>query len=233
MVEQQPSESDDGAPAQAPPRMSAWAVAALGTSLSCFCPLLTLLGPLLAVRALVEIRANPAARSGRGMAVAALGIGAASTLLWIGGFFWWNIHVRNMLLTGPQAALDAGTAGDITGFKSAFTAGSASAPDERARAFLDEVRRRYGTFLGAAQDHAAPLAASATQPAVPASAAASSTPEATGQISGRTAVLPYVLRFEQQDVAADVSITLFARGLAPRIDWIRIKDQQRGDLRYP
>lgn len=212
-----------------PPRTTGWAIAALGTSLSIFCPLLTLIGPLLAVRALVEIRAHPT-RRGRGMAVAALWIGLACTLGWIATLFWWNGHVRQMLLHGPEPAIRAGMAGDVVTFKNAFTAAGANASDEQARAFLDALRSRYGMIISAAQDQSAPVAGNATQPST---TIAPATQAVAGQISGRSAVVPYLLTFERATIRADLRVTLFARGLAPRFEWIRIKDPTAEDLTYP
>src|SRR5687767_6484009 len=86
---------------------SRWAMVALGTSVAFCCPLATIIGPLLAVRALVEIRANPR-MSGRGMAIAALCIGALGCVGWIAFMFCWNANVRDPMLHGPQAAIRAG-----------------------------------------------------------------------------------------------------------------------------
>ena len=58
-------------------------------SLALVCPLLTIIGPMLALRALVEIRVNPGV-TGRGLAIAALWIGIPATLFWIGFAIWWS-----------------------------------------------------------------------------------------------------------------------------------------------
>ena len=190
---------------------SRWAMFALGTSLAFCCPVLTIIGPLLAVRALVETRANPGMR-GRGMAIAAMWIGVIGCAAWIALLFWWNANVRNAMIHGPQAALHAGMAGDLAAFREQFVGDGATAGDDRANTFLAAIRDRYGAFQYAAQDQMA----------------AGSTPA-----TGREVTIPYVLNFDRGPVKSDVRLLLFARGLEPRLQAITIKDALRGELTYP
>ncbi len=190
---------------------SRWAMVALGTSLAFCCPVLTILGPLLAVRALVETRANPAMR-GRGMAIAALWIGVVGCAAWIALLFWWNANVRDAMIHGPQAAIHAGMAGDLAAFHDQFVGAGATASDDRANAFLAAIGDRYGAFQYAAQDQMA----------------AASTPA-----TGREVTIPYVLNFDSGPVKSEVRLVLFARGLKPRLQTITIKDAMRGELTYP
>ena len=196
-----------------PPKVgvSRWAVAALGTSMAFFCPLLTIIGPLLAVRALVEIKANPG-KTGRGMALAALWIGAAGAVAWIAFMLWWNANVREALIHGPQAAMAAGMSGDKGAFRAQFTGDGSAASDETVDAFFAELKSRYGAFQSALQDDMA------------------TAPDQTGDTSVQ---IPYVLNFERGPIKADVRILLFASGLRPRLQSITVKDSQRAPLTYP
>lgn len=197
--------------AEPQPGVSRWAVLALGTSLALFCPLFTVVGPMLGLRALVHIRAHPQ-RTGRGMALAAIWIGAIGCVGWIALLIWWNTNVRKELLLGPQTALRQAFAGDDHAFRERFIGDGASAPDARIKAFIDPLRERYGEFLSASQDDAAP---------------------APTQSGGRDVVIPYVLQFDSGPVHADTHILLFAKLLGPRLMSITVKDPVRGDLTFP
>jgi hypothetical protein len=192
------------------PRTSRWAIAALAASLGIFCPLLTLMGPLLAVRALVETRAHPS-RRGRGLAVAALWIGLASTAGWAGFFWWWNANVRHLLQHGPQTALLAGYAGDMVGFRDQFIGDGAQASDARVSEFIAQLRERHGRFIAAAQD------------------AMVSAPAQDGSTS---VTIPYLLSFESGDVRSEARILLFADYLMPRLQAITVKDEH-GVIEFP
>ena len=202
-------DADDDAPPQV--GISRWAVLAFGTSLALFCPLLTIIGPLLGLRALVQIRAHPG-RTGRGMALAAIWIGCIGCVGWIILLIWWNTNVRRELLQGPQTALALAFAGENASFKERFIGDGAAADNARIKAFIDPLRERYGRFQSAMQDDSAP---------------------APTQDGGRSVVIPYVLQFEGGPVKADTRILLFAKFLAPRLESITVKDAERGDLTYP
>src|SRR5262245_6738451 len=106
-------------------RMSGWALAALASSLGILCPVLTLAGVLMGMRALVEIKAHPT-RRGRGMALAGFWLGLVATLAWIVFIIWWNANVRYLLKRGPEEALRAAYAGDFTVFREQFTGSGAN-----------------------------------------------------------------------------------------------------------
>lgn len=197
--------------ATGPPGVSRWAIAALGTSVAFFCPLLTVIGPLLAVRALVDIKANPH-KSGRGMAIAALWIGVVGLAGWISLLFWWNANVRDALFRGPQTAISAGMTGDRDAFRSEFIGDGAAAADDSIAAFLNTLRDRYGNFRMAWQDDGA------------------TAPDQTGDTS---IVIPYVLEFDRSQVKADVRIKLFASGLKPKLQTMTVKDPQHAPLMFP
>ncbi len=202
-------DSDDIDPPQV--GVSRWAIVALGTSLALFCPLFTIVGPLLGIRALVQIRAHPG-RSGRGMALAAIWIGAIGCVGWIALLIWWNTNVRRELLQGPQTALRLAFAGDNPGFRERFIGDGANASDDRIKGFVDQLRERFGQFSAASQDDSAP---------------------APAQSGGRDVEIPYVLQFESGPVKADTRILLFADFLAPRLLSITVKDAERGNIAFP
>jgi hypothetical protein len=191
--------------------VSRWAIAALGTSMAFVCPLLTLIGPLLAVRALVEIKANPG-KTGRGMAIAALWIGVLAAVGWIAFMFWWNANVRAFLIHGPQDAIVAGMRGNASAFRDQFIGDGTGGSDAAIASFAGELRSRYGEFQLARQDSQA------------------AAPDQTGDAS---VMIPYELLFERGAAKADVRIRLFARGLVPRLESITVKDAQKAPLTYP
>ena len=102
-----------------PLRLSGWAIAAFLCSLAVFCPPLTILSPLLAVRALYHIKTAPG-RKGRGQAILALVLGGLTTLGWSWGAWWWNGNIRWPMIQGPVESMRAGLSGDLEGFKSGF-----------------------------------------------------------------------------------------------------------------
>lgn len=196
-------------------QLSLWALASLLCSLIVLCPIATLLGPLLGVRALVEIRRNPL-RTGRGMAIIGIVVGLAATVGWGVAARWWHVHARTPMLEGPTAPLRAGLAGRVAEFQAAFHGDGAVAAD--APAFLEEVRGRYGVLRGSAQRRVAPGQAAAD----------------AGWAGGRVRI-PYTLQFEGAAVEADAEFVLFddAGGLVLGFGWVALRDDELGDLVYP
>ena len=131
-------------------RTSGWAIAALICSLALFCPPLTILSPLLAVKALHHIKTTPG-RKGRGLAILALVLGGLTTLGWGWGAWWWNGNIRQPMIRGPVEAFRAGWSGDLEGFKSGFFGDGAISSDEEAGRFLSELDARYGRLLAMSQ----------------------------------------------------------------------------------
>ncbi len=208
MVEQ----ADEYAPIQAGPdaRLSVWAVMSVMASLLVCCPVFTMVGPLLGWKALQEMKT--ASLRGKGLAQAGIAIGVITTAMSIGGYAWWQVNVRRPMLVGPQQALERGFAGDIAGFKSALAGKAAEQTDTEAAMFLSELSRRYGTFLGSAQD---------------------STREAVGTV-GSGLTIPYVLKFDAGSVRARAQfVTTSQSGFVGRFESIVIIDADRGHLAYP
>lgn len=190
-------------------------MASLLCSIAICCPAMSLAGPLLGARALVEMRADPLVR-GRGLALAGIWIGIATLVCWGLGAWWWHVNARLPMMHGPREALHGGLAGDLPAFKAAF---ERKGSDDEARAFLNEVQSRYGRFLESRQKQ---IAQAATQQSVQPSAF----------------VIRYELEFDRESVEADAEfITFGPSGLIPDpvFKWgsIRIIDAQRGDLVYP
>jgi hypothetical protein len=186
-------------------------------SLGFLCPPASLVAPFLGLRALVEIKSHPE-RRGRGLAVAGIAIGLATTLGWVCFGGWWHLRARVPMIEGPRTALVSGQAGDLAGFRAGFAAEGEAASDDEAAAFLQTLTARYGRLLGSEQDRGADAAA------VPASSA-----------PGRRRI-HYLLEFESGRVAAETEFVLREAGRGGfvfRFAWIAIRDDRLGDLVYP
>jgi hypothetical protein len=196
-------------------RTSGWALVALLCSLGVFCPVLTIVGPVLGVIALREIK-RTSNRRGRGLAWGAIVFGTLVTAAWAGGAVWWHVNVRRPLLNGPQAQLHAGFAGDVEAFKSGFTSSGAATSDEEALDFLNALSQRYGTFIDASLDMP-------DDPDAP-------------TIDRQRPVLPYRFIFEDQTVRAEAAFVVAdpsSGRLVCQFDWLIVYDDRLGDLRYP
>ena len=202
---------DDRDPAKTglgPP--SPWACLGLAASVCIFCPLASLAGPFLGWRALVDIRRNPE-RSGRRLAIAAIILGLATGVLWLGGGWWWNANVRHPILEGPLAAIAAAQAGDVGRARAGFH--DDATPDALVSEFGDELTRRYGRVIGMRVDSGA----------VP------------RRLDGRAPIVPYLVTFERATIAAEARFAVLDERsrLALGFAWIAIRDPERGDLVYP
>jgi hypothetical protein len=201
------------------PRTSGLAITAFVLSLVAIIPCLGLLlapiGVILGLVGVVTVAGSPA-RKGAGLAVAAIVIGAIvfGGQLW-GGYMLWQTIV-GPVMRGPNDALVAGFAGDIAGFKSHFHGEGAAADDATAKAFIDELRARYGEYQSCTPDNARGAQPSYGQP---------------------SQVIPYTLQFKNGSVSAEAEM-IFADESTGQIfimkwGYIKILDPERGDLRYP
>jgi hypothetical protein len=208
----------DGAPVggagAARRRTSPWAVASVLCSLA-ICPPLCVIGPVLGVAGLVQLRRSTAMGGAR---LAALGIalGTALTIAWSAGGLW--LHARNFrpLRHGPAAAIEKGYAGNLEGFKAEFTGEAANRPDAEAAAFIDTLRRRYGEFRASQQDREAIDRDTTIDPARPR--------------------IPYVFEFGRGLVNAEAVFVRFDEATGRpvfRFASIVIRDAARGDFAYP
>lgn len=197
------------------PRRSVWAMAALGCSLVVFCPPLTILGPLLGWRALIQIRSNPN-RTGRTMAILAILVGVISTGFWSWGAFWWNSRVRTPMIAGPIRAIMAGQSGDVAGFRAGFSDDAMQADDEEIRLFLEEISDRYG------------LLESIRQRTVE--------DDALLTYQMQSYRIPYEMVFETGPIKAEAEFILFSpegTGFVGRFAWLAVRDPELGDLVFP
>jgi len=195
-------------------RTSTRAIASLLCS-AAVCPPLCVIGPVLGIAALVQIRRN-AALGGARLAGLGIALGAALTIAWSAGGLW--LHARNFrpLRYGPVTALEKGYAGDIAGFKAEFTGDGATGPDAEAAVFIDTLRRRYGAFLASRQDRRAMAAEPAADRA-------------------RTRIA-CVFQFERGFVDAEAVFIRFDEAesrLVLKFASIVIHDARHGDLAYP
>jgi hypothetical protein len=216
-----------GDAAQGPAKTSGLAIGALVCSLIFFCPVTTVLGPILGLIALATIGTNPA-RKGKGLAVVAILLGVLLTVGWIyGGYKIYGVGklFYETVETGPRDALTAGFAGDFDGFKNAFYGPGAQASDAEAQAFIDELRGRYGEFVGSRMDESR-MQGRSTQP----------------QPGEAQMPFPYLLEFTNETVEAEVEIVFADPQAQPqtigeafinKLGYIEVLDEERGTLRYP
>jgi len=124
-----------------PRKTSGVAIAALVSSLIFCCPITTILGPILGIIAMGTMGMR---RKGRVLAIAAIVIGVGVTA---GQWMVWTNVFRPMLeamMNGPAPALTVGFGGDYAGFNGSLY--GVTATDDDAKAFIDELRSRYGEF---------------------------------------------------------------------------------------
>lgn len=193
---------------------SPWAIAALMCSLVILCPLATLLGPMLGLKAIADIRAQPGLKGTR-YAVAAIVIGLLMTATWFATAAMLNAGIRQPILTGPVEPLQAGFQGDIVGFKAGFDGRGAEATDEQAIAFINELTRRYGVF------HHMELA----------TADPDADPPDTDSVKR---IVPYTMTFERGLLEAEAAFVPFeGMRFIGKWRWIVIYDDELGDLKFP
>lgn len=195
---------------------SPWAIASLMCSAVVVCPLATVMGPLLGLKAFAEIRARPGLK-GVPIAVAGIVLGLVVTLVWIAVVIWLNVAVRQPILAGPEPQLQSGFRGNIATFKEGFTGRGAIIADDYAVEFINELTRRYGPFYGM---EIAP--------------AADAPPEDDAAALPDERLVAYIMSFERGPIEAEAAFVPF-ENMRPvgKWRWIRIKDDELGDLRYP
>jgi len=198
-----------------PPRTSGWAMAAIFCSSALCCPVLTLLGPLIALRALVQTKAAPERFAGRGMAKAAVAIGLIATVIQFVALTWWNRHARQPMIHGPMQEFVAGQRGDWDAVRAGFSGDGALSSDAELKAFFDEVNHRCGRLLEITQRTADPKQAASDSFALR---------------------IPYTMKFETGAFDADALFEMRREGRVAfvlRWKWVRIVDPRDGDLVYP
>jgi hypothetical protein len=187
-------------------------------SIALCCPVVSMLGVLFGIRAIVEIRANPSI-AGRGLAKSGIIIGLTVCVMWVAGLIWWHFNARQPMMNGPVAELRAGFDDDMPTFKAGFTAAGESVPDAEARQFIAALRTRYGGFRDSAM---------------------SVTSQNQAPLTGRPVLrISYTLQFDRGPVEAEAAFVTFGetQSIVPKLvfqwEWIRIIDATQGDLVYP
>ena len=134
-------------------------------------------------------------------------MGAIVTPLTTVGLIGWNNWVREPMLKGPLGAIQAGQAGDIQTFMSAFNDGTAA----EASTFLQSLGNRYGTLVSIVQDPDG---------------------EALWTADGGAISVPYRFQFSQQLISGAAKCVLLDHeddGGVPeivlRFEWVRIGEE--------
>ena len=193
------------------------ATASLICSLILCCPIVTLVGVILGIVALLKIRGS--AMSGRGLAWAGIIIGILTTTLTT-LFMIIAINVGlGVLEQTPESvttAIKAGITGDIEKFRMEFTHDAVAASDDEITSFLETITTRYGVFDKAVIDMA--------------------TLQAGQQPSGDEPELPIQLVFETKTISA-IAVFTVAKGTDSLIDvqiqCLLIRDPENGDVAFP
>lgn len=193
------------------------ATASLICSLILCCPIVTLVGVILGIVALLKIRGS--AMSGRGLAWAGIIIGILTTTLTT-LFMIIAINVGlGVLEQTPESvttAIKAGITGDIEKFRMEFTHDAVAASDDEITSFLETITTRYGVFDKAVIDMA--------------------TMQAGQQPSGDEPELPIQLVFETKTISA-IAVFTVAQGTDSLIDvqiqCLLIRDPENGDVAFP
>jgi hypothetical protein len=193
------------------------ATASLICSLILCCPIVTLVGVILGIVALLKIRGS--AMSGRGLAWAGIIIGILTTTLTT-LFMIIAINIGlGVLEQTPESvttAIKAGITGDIEKFRMEFTHDAVAASDDEITSFLETITTRYGVFDKAVIDMA--------------------TMQAGQQPSGDEPELPIQLVFETKTISA-IAVFTVAKGTDSLIDvqiqCLLIRDPENGDVAFP
>jgi len=126
-------------------KTSGLAITSLVCSLIVCCPLTTVMGPLFGLLAIIKI-GSPPKRRGKGLAWAGILIGILATAGW--GWFAYKMYgAFQMVSHAPAEALRAGYSGDLAKFKVSFGSQGLAASDAEAKAFIDQLRSRYGEIV--------------------------------------------------------------------------------------
>lgn len=179
------------------------------------CPFSVILGPILGLWALRDLKRRPD-RRGRGIAIVAIILGVAMTIAWMFILQHWNNAVRVPLQEGPRDALIAGLDGRVAEFQAAFDDPNREDHQVEAALFLTQLSDRYGLLLTIVPDTDVP-------------------PRPPEDFTPNELVVPYDFHFEEGVIKGEAAFRAFGDvfDLDPRWMWIRIADDDLGDLTYP
>lgn len=196
-----------------PPRMSVCAIASLVLGLVLCCPLTSVAAIILGAVGINATKARMA--SGRGLAIAGLGLGLVGTALQVAFGAWSYTTIYAPLMEGPAPALRAGLDGGASSMVERFTIPDGTKVDAEAAAFLEAIKSRYGSLVSCELDRS-------TQAPTP----DSKRPEFEAD---------FELRFERATIKARscTEITTPQGGLSMKLRWIELIDPAQGDLRFP
>ena len=201
--------------------MNPWSLVAVLCAIG-LCPFFTIAAILLGIRALVDIKAKGDTRGVR-LAWFAILFGSLMTGLWGGGMLWWNLNVRNRIENGPIEAIISGQNGDMTEFESSFVTPDSN---EETSIFLATIHSRYGL-----------LQSGELNPEMK-----EATVDGSRLFLGMVPLeseLAYVLHFtNDNEIHLTGKFELFKEvdgdnQFMNRFRWIRIHDEENGDLVYP
>lgn len=192
------------------PRTSGLAVASLVSSLVFCCPAVTVMGPILGIAHLATASGKPWLR-GRGLAIAGILIGGLFTAI-SALIIWGAVSLFSAAMRMPGEAIARIERLDDAGARELFAAGSIPAGTEAMEEFARELDRRYGAFISASIDEAAP------PPSDP---------------GGGAFTLPMRFAFERGSLAGTCVVGPGDSGFELRLRSIEIHDPELGDLRFP
>jgi hypothetical protein len=198
-------------------KRSGLATVSLICSLIVCCPIVTLIGVILGIVALVQMRGKQIA--GRGLALAGIIIGIVTTVLISLGIAFLVNAAMEVLDQTPKlvtTAIQSGIQGDMEAFRAEFTYDAAAANDEEVTSFIATLTSRYGKFDEAVVDIAAI--------------------QGGNESSNAQAEIPLQLVFETQTISSTVVIDI-AQGeeswIDIKIQCLLIHDSDNGDLAFP
>ena len=200
-------------------KRSGLATASFICSLIFCCPVVTLVGVILGIVAILQIRGSQ--MTGCGLAWAGIIIGVITTALSTLFLVFAANAALSVLEQTPQtvtAALKAGFSGDIEGFRAEFSHDAVSANDEELATFIETLTSRYGTFDEAVID---------MQPM-----------QGEQKSSAGQAELPMQLVFETKTISTTVVILIQPDqtdylNIDVQIQCLFISDLDKGDLAFP
>ena len=129
-----------------PRRTSGLSITALVFSLLSILPCCVITAPLGVLLGLIGLVTIKPPKKGKGLCVAAVIIGVITLAVWGYVGVWSYKTFFKPMMEGPQAALTDAYAGNNSGFKSWFYGAGAAASDDEVKAFVAELRNRYGEF---------------------------------------------------------------------------------------
>ena len=127
---------------------SGLATTSLICSLIICCPIATIVGPILGLIALIQMKGKPQI-TGRGFAWSGIIIGVVSTIVWVGiGAFVTKMGFDfiEKVATLSTETIQAGYEGDYEKFRGNLTRSSSSVTDEEIEEFIETLKTRFGKF---------------------------------------------------------------------------------------